>query len=314
MNKFPNFFSFPELDRMTEYRTKKEMVKEILITKDPFFIPVFDSKNLIKYDPEPEAVFLKNYEITNHPLREFIFLGKFEEEYYFAFQVVEEKEFIKNKNFKFEDLRRVAPLLNSREAAILAYAKGIIYWKNRVKFCGMCGSPTILEEGGHRAFCSSCNTNFFPQTDPAIITIVTYQNKCLLARQAAWPPKRYSTIAGFVEPGESLEDAVSREVFEETGVKLKSIKYHSSQPWPFPGSIMIGFEAEAKTTEISLNDHELENAGWFSREEIVEKLKQEELKLSTLISISFRLIEDWFNSGSELSLREIILSLERKQV
>jgi NAD+ diphosphatase len=308
MNNISNFFSLIDLNRFSEYRTKDEQIREILEGSNPLCIPVCNSKNLITINPNIKATFVNYNDIKDLIEKEIIFLGKFENKFYFAVDVKEEKDFIKNHSSKFDDLRRVAPILNQKEAALLAYAKSMVYWRERVEFCGKCGSKTVLEDAGHKAFCKNCNSSFFPHTDPAIIVIVTNKEKCLLARQAGWPPKRYSVIAGFVEPGESLENAVSREVSEETGIKLNSISYHSSQPWPFPGSIMIGFNAEAETSAITLYDNELEDAKWFSREEIVEEVKQKELILSPEISISFRLVEDWFNKKSEIRLREILIA------
>jgi NAD+ diphosphatase len=129
--------------------------------------------------------------------------------------------------------------------------------------------------------------------DPAIIVLVTDGERCLLGRQPSWPAGRYSTIAGFVEPGESLEDAVRREVYEETNVRVGSVRYHSSQPWPFPSSLMLGFRAEATATDVALNDGELEDAGWFTQKE----LKSGYPELPFGISIARRLIEDWLEHG-----------------
>lgn len=306
--KSSNYFSIDDLNRMSEIRTNYKYINKLLKGSDSLFIPIYHQKNLITLNPEIKAVFVdydKIKELVNHDK---IFLGKHEDKYYFALDVKEEYYFTQDSYYKFDDLRKIAPLLNKKEAALLAYAKGIIYWKERVKFCGKCGHETILEDGGHKAFCPACSSLFFPQTDPAIIVIVTFREKCLLARKSGWPPKRYSVVAGFVEPGESLENAVAREVFEETGLKLKKITYHSSQPWPFPGSIMLGFTAEAENVSITLDNQELEDAKWLSRTEIIEKIKTKELKLSPGISISFRLVEDWFNSGSKIQLRELLNS------
>jgi NAD+ diphosphatase len=146
-----------------------------------------------------------------------------------------------------------------------------------------------------------CRHEQFPRLDPAIIVLVTDGDRVLLGRQAAWPAGRYSTIAGFVEPGESLEDAVAREVHEETGISVDGIEYHSSQPWPFPSSLMLGFLARAASQEIDLRDLELEDARWFSREDIVNGTPF----LPPNVSISYRLIEHWFNAGAAVPLREL---------
>ncbi len=306
--KSSNYFSFDDLDRMSEIRTNYEHINKLLKSSDSLFIPIYNQKNLVTLSPEIKAVFVEYDKIKGLLDNDKIFLGKHEDKYYFTLDVKEEDSFTKDSSYQFGDLRKIAPLLNKKEAALLAYAKGILYWRERVKFCGKCGHETVLEDGGHKAFCPDCKSLFFPQTDPAIIAIVTNREKCLLARQAVWPSKRYSVIAGFVEPGESLENAVAREVLEETGLIVNNVIYHSSQPWPFPGSIMLGFMAEAETVSITLHDQELEDAKWLSREEIIDKIKSKELKLSPGISISFRLIEDWFNSRSKVPLRELLNS------
>jgi len=146
----------------------------------------------------------------------------------------------------------------------------------------------------------ACRHEQFPRLDPAIIVLITDGPRALLGRQASWPIGRYSTIAGFVEPGESLEDAVAREVLEETGVLVDGIEYHSSQPWPFPSSLMLGFTARAVTAEVMRRDEELEDVRWFTRADIASGTPV----LPPLTSISFRLIEHWFDAGSERPLRE----------
>jgi NAD+ diphosphatase len=204
---------------------------------------------------------------------------------------------------RFEDLRMVAANLPADEAALLGYARAMLLWRQRSRFCGICGSPTVAAKAGHVLVCTNpaCRHEQFPRLDPAIIVLVSDGERALLGRQASWPAGRYSTIAGFVEPGESLEDAVAREVFEETGIEVADIKYHSSQPWPFPSSLMLGFTARATTTQIQLRDDELEDARWFTRAEFAEK----KTIAPPGVSISFRLIEHWFNAGSDQKLRDI---------
>ena len=145
----------------------------------------------------------------------------------------------------------------------------------------------------------------FPRTDPAIIVAVTRHGKCLFGRQQLWPRYRYSVIAGFVEPGESVEQAVVREVLEETNITLEKVNYHSSQPWPFPGSIMLGFTASASNFTVRLNDGELQDAHWRSVDEIVTGLAAQTFRLPPKVSIAYRLIEDWFNSHSPEKLATI---------
>jgi NAD+ diphosphatase len=139
-----------------------------------------------------------------------------------------------------------------------------------------------------------CGVEEFPRSDPAVIMLVHDDaERCLLARQASWPARVYSTLAGFVEPGESLEAAVAREVHEETGVRVAEATYHSSQPWPFPSSIMLGFFARAETVELAIDPEEIEDARWFGREELREAVERGEVKLPAPLSIARRLVEDW---------------------
>jgi NAD+ diphosphatase len=203
----------------------------------------------------------------------------------------------------FEDLRLIAAQLPAEEAGLLAYARAMVSWRRQHRFCGCCGAQTTPAKGGHVLICSNpaCGKEQFPRIDPAIIVLVSDGDRALLGRQAAWPPGRYSTIAGFVEPGESLEDAVAREVLEETGIAVDDIEYHSSQPWPFPASLMLGFTAHALSREILRLDQELEDARWFSRADLASG----SVLLPPRQSISYRLIEHWYDAGGAHCLRDI---------
>ena len=151
---------------------------------------------------------------------------------------------------RYVELRAVGATLSAREAGLCAYARGLAFWHARNRHCGVCGAPTRSEQGGHVRRCTACDAQHFPRSDPAVIVLVTHRDprhgeRCLLGRSARFPPGLYSTLAGFVEPGESLEEAVRREVLEEAGLELFAIEYRSSQPWPFPASLMLGFRARA---------------------------------------------------------------------
>ena len=199
----------------------------------------------------------------------------------------------------FVDLRSVGPLIGHDDGAILAYARGLLHWHARHRYCGVCGAPTISAEAGHVRRCGNpdCAAVHFPRTDPAIIVLVTDGERALLGRQKIWPPGMHSTLAGFVEPGESLEDAVRREIREEAGIEIGEVSYHSSQPWPFPSSIMLGFFARALTTELRLADDELEFAAWYSRGQLEASPEDETFRLPRRDSIARRLVEDWLAEG-----------------
>jgi len=199
---------------------------------------------------------------------------------------------------RFADLRQLGGRLDRREAALLALARAIMFWHARHRFCGLCGSPTRSEEAGHMRRCTdpACNTMHFPRTDPAVIMLVTEGDRALLGRSRHFPAGMYSTLAGFVEPGESLEEAVAREVREESGIEVGAVEYHSSQPWPFPANIMLGFHAEALTTEITVDLGELEDARWFERGWLLSHVDDDTFRLPRLDSIARRLVEDWLYS------------------
>ncbi len=203
------------------------------------------------------------------------------------------------------DLRSAAACLARDEAGLLAYARGLLNWQEATRHCARCGAPLRLVEGGHRAHCEACDRLHFPRTDPAVIVIVEHGDACLLGRQAAWRPNQYSTLAGFVEPGESLADAVHREVREETGIEVIDCDFHSSQPWPFPASLMLGFTANAAARDISLADGELEDARWFTAQDIVTGLRDGSLRVSTPFSISYRLLEHWLQSRAGIEISDL---------
>ncbi|MBI5443273.1 MAG: NAD(+) diphosphatase [Deltaproteobacteria bacterium] len=208
---------------------------------------------------------------------------------------------------EFRDLRELGPLLSPGEAGLLAQVRGLAHWHTRNRFCGDCGAPTESRHAGHVRACTNpaCGKEHFPRTDPAIIVLVTFRGRCLLGRQPVWPPERYSTIAGFVEPGETLEEAVAREVEEETGVVVGAVRYHSSQPWPFPASLMLGFTAEALSDTIRLDD-ELEDARWFTRRQLRDAVAAGTVRLAPPISIAYRLIESWYDGTGKPRLSEIV--------
>ena len=197
-------------------------------------------------------------------------------------------------------LREVATELPAEEAALGAYAASLIYWHRRHRFCANCGAPTEPVDGGHERHCPACDAHHFPRTDPVVIVrVVDNRDRLLLGRQADWPPGRFSILAGFVEPGETLEEAVRREVLEESGVTVGATAYVASQPWPFPSSLMIGFSALAGRGEPRPGDGELEEVRWFERAEVeAAAAGRGEIALSPPYSISRRLIDGWLAGAS----------------
>ena len=209
----------------------------------------------------------------------------------------------------FADLRSAGASLPAFDAGLFAYARGLAHWQQRTRFCPACAAPLRLEAGGHRARCTNpqCGIQQFPRTDPAVIMIVSDGTRCLLGRGPQWPERRFSTLAGFVEPGETLEDAVRREVFEEAGVRVGECDYHSSQPWPFPASIMLGFTAQAEDATITLGS-ELAEARWFGADELVDGIRNGALGISSPLSVSYKLIEHWLRESAAIELADVVAS------
>ena len=203
------------------------------------------------------------------------------------------------------DVRTAGAVLSRTGAGLAAYARALLHWRSRKRYCGVCGAATRFDQGGHRALCTDagCGQQYFPRTDPAIIVIVCDGPRCLLGRQPSWPDKRFSTLAGFVEPGETLEQAVAREVEEESGVRISQARYVASQPWPFPASLMLGFEADAAETGIRVGS-ELAEARWFDAAEMPEAIAAGELVVSSSLSISHFLIDRWYRSHTGHALPE----------
>ncbi len=209
---------------------------------------------------------------------------------------------------EFVDLRNVGSFLPATEAHLLAHARGMIHWHSQHGHCGFCGAPTESRHSGHERICTNaaCATSHFPRTDPAIIVLVHRTDipggACLLGRNPRWQFGMYSTLAGFVEPGETLEQAVSRDVFEEAGIETTKVDYLASQPWPFPSSLMLGFHALATSYDITIDPEELSDCRWFTRDEVrgmKEWLdaKDDDIRLPRRDSISRWLIQQWFDAG-----------------
>jgi NAD+ diphosphatase len=195
---------------------------------------------------------------------------------------------------EFVDLRSVWTTLPHDDAAIVAHARGMLGWRAKHLFCGRCGGACVATEAGHVMNCSSCSTHHFPRTDPAVIMLVTDGERVLLARNKRVGTKKiYSVLAGFLEPGETLEEAVVREVREESGIEVDRVTYHSSQPWPFPSSLMIGFTAfTSAAVEPTIDLHELQDGRWFSKQELVSP---EGFSLPAADSIARRMLNDWIS-------------------
>ena len=222
-----------------------------------------------------------------------IFLGLLKGLFYFSVNI----ENIPDNKDKYYDLRTLNPLLNKFDLTLLSTAQGINYWHKKNIHCGMCGFFTKSDDYGNSRICKNkeCKNKIFPRLDPAVIMLITYKESCLLGRQQVWAKGMHSTLAGFVEHGETIEQAVEREAFEETGLRIKNIQYRYSQAWPFPSSLMLGFHAEAIDQSLNIDYSELETANWFSKDFLRASPENQEFKMPGKISIARKLIKDWLD-------------------
>jgi NAD+ diphosphatase len=289
----PNFFAGPYIERRAEEREDPEWIAAARADPATLYLIGQGNAQLLHTGPEPHIAFLANdapllRAVTPAAL---VLLGWFRGARCVLAELPPGAAHELPPGTRFEELRPLAPVLAAEEAGLLAYARALAVWRARQRHCGVCGALTVATHAGHCLSCSNhaCAQEFFPRIDPAIIVLVSDGERALLGRQASWPARRYSTIAGFVEPGESLEDAVVREVAEETGVAVHSLRYHSSQPWPFPSSVMLGFRASAAAGAAVRIGGELEDARWFTRAQV----NSGEALAPPSQSISWRLIESW---------------------
>jgi len=307
-----NRFTAVRLDRNVELRDDAQWVANTLANPNTRLVPLWRSRSLLERNDEGTiAIYLSPAGLTEPDrIQPPTLLGSDGERDYFAVSVTDSQKddiLAKLPNAKFADLRRASIDMAAKHAGILAYAKALHYWQHRHAFCGVCGSPNLLRSAGHRMKCSNdeCARESFPRIDPAIIVLVTHGDSCLLGRNAKWRARHFSTLAGFVEPGESLEDAVVREVYEEVQVNLKNIRYVSSQPWPFPASAMCGFYAEALDRS-SGSSEEVQETRWFSVDSLTQAVLSDEVRLSPPVSIAFRLLADWFRKNGGGDLEELV--------
>jgi NAD+ diphosphatase len=292
-----NIFAGAFVDRNGHRREDPEWLAEMLQSDDARFVPVWGDKCLASGEPL-RAVLLRREQAESFSDQDAtIFLGMYRGSPAFALRIDGAGEPPFADVGDYHDLRYLGSMLSADDANLVAHARALVLWHGMQKFCGSCGSLSRAEAGGNSRVClnDDCGTRIFPRVDPAIIVIVENDDRCLLGRQQNWPEGRYSTIAGFVEPGESLEDAVRREVFEETNIRVAGVQYHSSQPWPFPSSLMLGFKAYASSSDIRLNDGELEDAQWFTRKELRSGFP----KLPYRVSIARRLVDQWLAGGTD---------------
>lgn len=293
------------LNRSDNLRQQPDRIQALWQQPDTRLVPLYQNKNLL--DDKANAIVASQAELQKFGIshEQGTLLGLEAELAYFAVHCNDEEAQLWCQHFphaEFTDLRIAGAVLNSKDASILACARGLVHWQQKNSFCSQCGGNNELISAGHTMQCSVCSSQNFPRTDPAVIMLVEHTDsrgnkKCLLGRSPAWAKECYSTLAGFVEVGETLEAAVVREVYEEAGILVTNPTYVVSQPWPFPQSIMLGFSANAQTTEISLDCNELAEAHWFTVDEVAGFGEWAETtdgpKLPRVDSIARLLIDRW---------------------
>ena len=300
----PNHYAEYGLERTAERRDDAVWLGAQFASPEAAVVAIWRSRAFVEQGDAPRAVRFKPTDLgafLDGP-DQAVFLGLMGTTPYFAIDVshldVPEEQAPFAGRGAFSDMRSVGILLPRDDGGVLAYAKGLFHWHSRHRHCGTCGAPTERREAGHLLVCSagSCGSHHFPRTDPAVIMLVAHGDRVVLGRKAEWVEGMYSALAGFVEPGESLEEAVAREVMEEVGVPITNIRYHSSQPWPFPASLMLGFYADAQAETIQMNQDELQDARWFTRAELADGAAGIARRPRS-DSIARRLIEDWIQNG-----------------
>lgn len=297
-----NCFGAGPLERSAARRQDPVWLAQTFCEPRTRLVPVVESRLLFSATYQP--VYVSPAELAPFGLswEEAVFLGEEPQASYFAVDLSEHAALQQAllSAGAFLELKPHAARLSGTDAARLAYARAMLHWHRTHRFCGRCGAMTRPVLGGHVRRCSAeaCGAELFPRTDPAIIVLVGCGERILLARHPQWEVKSFATLAGFVEPGESLEAAVVREVSEEVGLRLCRVCYHSSQPWPFPGTLMVGFVAEAETEEVRLDPEEVAEVRWLTRQEVERQRSRGELVLPPEVSISWRLIEDWLQGSA----------------
>ena len=300
-----NFYSSDYLDRVSHLRNDPDWLSRQLSETTSRLLPVWQHHNLVVSGETVAAAALEIHHVDG--LRsedaEPILLGLVGDTVYFTLDVSHitdphEHEVLTSAGL-FEDLRKVGPYVGREEGNLLAYARGINYWHQRHRFCGVCGAPTRSEAAGHQRRCTdeACNASHFPRTDVACIMLVYDEDRIIMGKAPRFQGRMQSVLAGFLEPGETLEDCVAREVFEEVGVRVTDVEYQHSQPWPFPASPMVGFRARALDTAITIDEKELLSAGWLSRDELKAITPDSPVQLPRPDSIARRLIEEWLAEG-----------------
>ncbi|HVI31112.1 NAD(+) diphosphatase [Phenylobacterium sp.] len=307
LDVFLNTFAGNPLDRASDRRGDAEWLAAQLASPDALGLALWNGKPLVEKaaEPRPDG---GDLQIAYLPARlvgelaggmeRLLFMGLWKETAIFAVDLggsADPADSALQGLGRFEDLRAVALRVPAPEAAILATAKAMFEWRRRHDHCAACGEPSLVVDGGWKRQCPACEAEHFPRTDPVVIMLPFHGDRCMLGRQDAWPKGMFSALAGFLEPGESIEEACARELAEEAGLRAVRVRYHSSQPWPYPSSLMIGLIAEVEDDEGTPDQTELSEVRWFTREQARDLLagKLDGVAAPNRLAIAHQLIRAW---------------------
>ncbi len=293
-----HIYSGNPLDRGDAERRDEQFLVHASEHSSSRFLLFKNQEILITRSSKPDVTWLSRKDLEGMRISEPVFLGILESVYYFAVDNIDEECSLTGfENSEFIDLRSLTDIVDHSEASMAAQGKAQLDWHKRNGFCGVCGANTVMKRGGQVRQCSRCSSFNYARTDSVVIMIIYSGDWCLLGqtRGRSTDKTRYSVLAGFVEQGESIEEAVAREVMEEAGVSVKNVRYHSSQPWPFPSNLMIGCYGEASSTNIKMDNEEMQDIRWFHRDEIARSLQglNDSLTLPGPIAIAHHLIKSW---------------------
>jgi len=300
----PHIFASNPFDRGDVQRRDSQWLDEQAKHPHNRFLPLWQLNILVRSESEMRLGWLRPADIEHLEINvPPIFLGLQDGVAHFAIDVSELGDPVHELNltegWRFEEARSAATQVSPEEAGIVAQSRAQVDWHRRHRFCSVCGERTAQERGGQTRKCMTCNANHFPRTDPVVIMVVSDGDNCLLGQSRGRLSRtgRYSALAGFMDQGESIEEAVRREVKEEAGIEVGEVRYHSSQPWPFPSSLMIGCHGKARSTDIRIDDEEMTDVRWFSCDEVRLALKGENpnLQVPDSIAIAHHLIKAWAN-------------------